>query len=161
MTYEIVSPTSDQAATLAKLWRPTFEFHHKLDPAYYVPDSEALASYLPEYLAEVIEDSEKQVRAAKNERGEFLGLVIFWQDAEPHFDTNIRDFVLVSELFVAETARGMGVGAALMAATEVFAKSRGMKYMKLMASKFNTTALRLYERLGYVDQQRLMFKEIT
>jgi ribosomal protein S18 acetylase RimI-like enzyme len=55
----------------------------------------------------------------------------------------------VSDIVVAPAAEGRGVGAALMAAAEDWARSRGFRLLSLHVFDANTRARALYERLGY------------
>jgi [ribosomal protein S18]-alanine N-acetyltransferase len=50
---------------------------------------------------------------------------------------------------VADDARGLGLGKALLAAAENHARRRGSREMRLEVRKGNRAAIRLYERLGY------------
>ena len=131
-----------------------------MDPDYYVPDSASLAAHLHDYLKESISSGKRQIRCAKAADGKFIGLVISWEDKEDHFDTNIRSFIVIGELYVAESARKQNVGQALMSSAEDFARAQGFRFVKLMASKHNGTALRFYEQIGYSDRQRLLFKDL-
>ena len=126
MTIEIKSPHANDAPRLAALWRPAFGFHHAMDPEYYVPDNAALAAHLEDYVRESLSSKNREIRVAQTTQGEFVGLVTFWEEHEEHFDTNMRRFVVVGELFVAEHARKRGIGESLMAAAEDFARSRGL-----------------------------------
>jgi len=53
-------------------------------------------------------------------------------------------------LAVSPTARGMGLGRALMAACEDWVVARGMPKLMLMVRSTNTAVLGFYEQLGYV-----------
>ena len=55
----------------------------------------------------------------------------------------------VSDIVVAPGAEGCGVGAALMAAAEDWARARGFRLLTLHVFEGNTRARALYERLGY------------
>lgn len=57
----------------------------------------------------------------------------------------------VAELgvLVAATARRQGVGTALLAAAEEWARAAGISRIELQVFPHNTPAIRLYERLGY------------
>jgi ribosomal protein S18 acetylase RimI-like enzyme len=50
---------------------------------------------------------------------------------------------------VAHTARGRGVGEALLSAAERAVRARGYKSLRLEVRQDNAGAIRLYERLGY------------
>jgi len=50
---------------------------------------------------------------------------------------------------VADTARGRGIGEALLRACERAARARGCTRLRLEVRQDNAAAIRLYERLGY------------
>ncbi len=55
----------------------------------------------------------------------------------------------VSDIVVAPAAEGRGIGAALMAAAEAWARERGFRLLSLHVFDGNVRAQDLYERLGY------------
>lgn len=55
----------------------------------------------------------------------------------------------IAGLAVAPAARGAGIGAALLAAAEAHARSRGARKLSLRVLGTNAAARRLYERLGF------------
>ncbi|MGA2384023.1 MAG: GNAT family N-acetyltransferase [Gemmatimonadales bacterium] len=55
----------------------------------------------------------------------------------------------VSDIVVAPAAEGRGVGAALMAAAEDWARAHGFRLLSLHVFDANRRARELYERLGY------------
>ena len=59
------------------------------------------------------------------------------------------DEFIVDSLAVARSARGMGVGTALMREAERKARRMGKRFMSLGVIGENAGAIRLYERLGY------------
>lgn len=65
----------------------------------------------------------------------------------PHGDPGVA---WVSKLFVTRDARSRGVGAALMAAAHEAARLRGYREVGLRTRVAFASAIRLYERLGYV-----------
>lgn len=56
--------------------------------------------------------------------------------------------LFIKELYVVESARGRGVGEALMRAVAARAADAGCAMIKWQVARWNTHALRLYERLG-------------
>ncbi len=69
----------------------------------------------------------------------------------PSFDTlAMRPMWNLEDLFVEPSARGMGIGAALLAHAEQFARAAGASRLTLSTAHTNTAAQRLYERSGWL-----------
>jgi len=60
-----------------------------------------------------------------------------------------RCYAVIDNLIVDEDHRMMGVGSALMARAETWAKEKGAASMELNVYHFNQAAQALYEQLGY------------
>lgn len=67
-----------------------------------------------------------------------------------------RSWVL-NDLFVKETARGNGVGESLMKIAIEFAKETGAKGLFLETAADNTTAQRLYEKIGFIKESHYFY----
>lgn len=61
---------------------------------------------------------------------------------------------ILEDIYVAETARGAGIGGALLDAAEAFARKNGLRRLTLSTAHQNRTAQRLYLAHGYVPDQR-------
>ncbi|MBC8160778.1 MAG: GNAT family N-acetyltransferase [Roseiflexaceae bacterium] len=61
---------------------------------------------------------------------------------------------LLDELYVAEAARGRGIGVQALAAVESYARAAGMRAVMLEVDHSNQSARRLYERNGYRAVER-------
>ena len=61
---------------------------------------------------------------------------------------------ILEDIYVVESARGAGIGGALLAAAEAFARDRGLARLTLATAHQNRTAQRLYLASGYVPDQR-------
>ena len=72
----------------------------------------------------------------------FLNLLFLNDTAQP------REFIVAS-LALSASARGLGVGTALMNAAQARARSAGKQLLSLDVAGENNGARRLYERLGY------------
>jgi GNAT superfamily N-acetyltransferase len=65
---------------------------------------------------------------------------------------------ILNDLYVDPSARGRGVGEALMAAARELAISTGAAELMLQTARTNATAQRLYEKLGWVrDDEFLVY----
>ena len=66
----------------------------------------------------------------------------------------------VSDVVVVPQAEGRGVGRALMAAGEEWARTRGYRLLVLNAFVKNTRARAIYEKLGFVEEMIKYVKEL-
>jgi GNAT superfamily N-acetyltransferase len=76
-----------------------------------------------------------------------------------HF-TGLR-LAYVGELAVAESSEGRGVGRALMAATESWARERGLARILLETGAANGGARAFYARLGFEESEVTLSKSLT
>jgi len=90
--------------------------------------------------------SDQTVLVAEDARHEPLGFVHLHGATD--FHTGERHGH-VSDIVVAPAAEGRGVGAALMAAAEDWARAHGFRLLSLHVFGENARARELYERLGY------------
>ncbi|MCR8671324.1 GNAT family N-acetyltransferase [Agrococcus sp. HG114] len=88
----------------------------------------------------------------RQEAGEALFLVAL-EDGEPLGSSVLvpGDVPELRHLFVAEAARGRGVGASLIGAAEREAAAMGATLVELGVSVDNPRAAALYRRLGYAE----------
>jgi GNAT superfamily N-acetyltransferase len=66
----------------------------------------------------------------------------------PYLKDSLRRYVYVHTLVVADGARGLGIGAALIGQAEAFARAQGVRSLAVGHLAGNAGAGRLYERLG-------------
>jgi GNAT superfamily N-acetyltransferase len=89
--------------------------------------------------------SEDGLLLGARQGGRLLGYAcLYW-----HFSSlEACECVLLNDLFVAEDARGEGVGRALIEATAEVARERGVPYVEWATAPDNVTAQRLYDSTG-------------
>jgi GNAT superfamily N-acetyltransferase len=86
-----------------------------------------------------------QLLVARDERGAAVGFAnLYWTFSS----TTAEEHVLLNDLYVAEEARGGGVGLQLIEAARAVARERGSSTMSWMTALDNRAAQRLYERTG-------------
>lgn len=152
-----------EAARDAKALRECFvelqDHEHALLPD--APTGEAIAD---EYLAWMFERAARFkgcVFVAERD-GELLGYAtVLARMPRTDPDDPVPEHAFLSEIVVREAARDAGVGQALMAAAEDYAKSRGAPEMRLTVWPENTGARRFYQRLGYADGMIQMHKSLS
>ncbi len=89
--------------------------------------------------------SEDGLLLGAHQGGRFAGYAcLYW-----HFSSlEACECVLMNDLFVAEDARGEGVGRALIEATAEVARERGVPFVEWSTAPDNETAQRLYDSIG-------------
>ena len=105
-----------------------------------------------EYFAELVQElAQKQGRAFVAEReGAVIGWGVLVVEEGPVFVTEAeRPYAYITELFVTEAARGLGVGQALIAACEEEARRLGLKQIMIGALSENRRTMDIYGRAGY------------
>jgi len=88
--------------------------------------------------------------------------VLGWTHVVPRLQLEEPPFAELAGLIVAESARGTGVGAALLAAAEGWAHAAGFAVMRVRSNVVRERAHRFYEREGYcrVKGQAVFHKSI-
>jgi ribosomal protein S18 acetylase RimI-like enzyme len=81
-------------------------------------------------------------------------------DAAPLPVLRPRRSVMVDIVAVAITARGRGIGHALMEAVSAWGAGQGATEVELSVFEWNTDAISFYERLGMTTSQRRMRKPL-
>jgi GNAT superfamily N-acetyltransferase len=97
--------------------------------------------------ARLIDPARKNQRAflAVDEREMPVGLVHFI--VHPH-NWREEDVVYLQDLFVADPARGLGAGRALIEAVYAWADENGTPSVYWLTEEFNATARQLYDRIA-------------
>jgi GNAT superfamily N-acetyltransferase len=90
-----------------------------------------------------------------------VGLMGFvFAEDEPFVRSSLRLYGLVTELVVAEEARGRGIGRALLAEAERLTRERGAKRLFIGVLDANVSARAAYEAAGFTDYMRTMIKPL-
>ncbi|MFC1790370.1 GNAT family N-acetyltransferase [Patescibacteria group bacterium] len=159
MKIKINKPKISELDKLLDLWRGQYDYHHSLDAVYYVANSTVLDRKFRGYLEKAINKDDPFILAAC-ERDRLVGFITFEISKADYFDTKIKKYGEVIELFVDKARRGKGIGKRLMQAAEDFFKNRSVSYIKLQCSTFNKNAIGFYQHLSYINRQVLMFKKV-
>lgn len=97
-----------------------------------------------------MDDPDSALLAAADDDGRLIGVAAL--HVTPILEITGKFGRLVA-LVVDETARGRGVGRALMAAIEKRALAAGCLFMEVTSSRHRHSAHLFYESLGYLDTQ--------
>lgn len=127
--------TSDQVDLVAPLFDAYRQFYNQK------PDAEGAREFL---LGRLVNDDSVILAAIDNDQA--LGFTQLY----PSFSSvSMRPILILNDLFVAKEARGQGIATQLMNAAVEYAKDTGAARLALSTGVENTTAQRLYERLGW------------
>ena len=109
-----------------------------------------------ERVLKMMEDPEQDVLVAE-ENGQLLGfaMVEYIKREETNSIYAVHEAHIV-EIGVDETSQAKGIGTALIQAVKDAAKVRGCRSVQLDVWEFNKSALRFYEKLGFVTLRRKM-----
>jgi len=139
-------PVRDRAAILAfidglQAFEHAFEPNRRLD-----------AAVAEDYLAKLLRDLSAKPGAIfiAEDGGAAIGWAVVQEtDDDIYVVEAERRMAYIAELFVAERARGGGVGRAMIAACEDWAKARSIPVMLIGVLPGNARARAIYEAAGY------------
>jgi GNAT superfamily N-acetyltransferase len=132
-------------------------------------DATALAELSTQlgYAVGATEIGERLARVRAQRMGEVFvaeidGRVVGWTHVVPRLQLEDPAHAELAGLVVAEGVRGEGVGAALLAAAEGWARAQGFALLRVRSNVVRERAHRFYERAGYcrVKQQAVFHKSI-
>ncbi len=132
---------------------PVCALHSNGYPALFKP---VFAKDHQERVLKMMEDPEQDVLVAEK-NGQLLGfaMVEYIKREETNSMYAVHEAHIV-EIGVDETSQGKGIGTALIQAVKDAAKVRGCRSVQLDVWEFNKSALRFYEKLGFVTLRRKM-----
>lgn len=155
---QIIKPTTKHIGQIKNLWDMQDRYHIDLDPVYYEESNEEEDTAFDKYVKEAINTKENILIAIEND--EVIGFVTFEIGQANYPDTNIKTFGEILELYVLDKFRSKGVGRSLLDEAQKELASKGIEWIKLQCSTYNTNALEFYARLGFEDRQRMLFRKI-
>ncbi|MFG3450654.1 GNAT family N-acetyltransferase [Stutzerimonas stutzeri] len=101
------------------------------------------------FITDRLKNSESVIFCAQTTDGQYAGFTQLY----PTFSSvSAQRSWILNDLYVAEQARGLGVGKALLDQAKTHAIATNSKGLALETGKSNVTAQRLYESVGYVKE---------
>lgn len=132
---------------------PVCELHANSYPNVFKP---VFAQDHQERVLKMIENPEQEVFVAE-ESGVLLGFaMVEYIKREETNSMHAVHTAHIVEIGVDDKAQGKGVGTALIETVKTEAKARGCHSVQLDVWEFNKSALRFYEKLGFVTFRRKM-----
>jgi len=99
-------------------------------------------------LAALVRDSSSTLMVARTERGEIVGALTL---TVYHVPTGLRS--IIEDVIVDNSARGQGVGEALMKHAIEIAREKGAKNISLTSNPMREAANRLYVKVGFKKRE--------
>ena len=99
-------------------------------------------------LAALVRDSSSTLMIARNERREIIGALTLTVYRVP---TGVRS--IIEDVIVANSARGQGIGEALMKRAIEVAREKGASNISLTSNPMRESANRLYLRMGFKKRE--------
>ncbi|MFV8450702.1 GNAT family N-acetyltransferase [Vibrio campbellii] len=151
---KIRSATPDDLDTLFDLNKQINELHHLYAPQAFVAPSEEDRTFLINMLAD-----EERLFLVAEEGQQVLGFITATITQNETISFLIKDPICrIGTIVVDEHQKSKGVGRALMAAVEQWARESGATQVRLEVMEFNHNAQQFYDKLGFVPNSRLMMK---
>lgn len=136
----VFAATADDLDDLTRLFAGYLEF-------YQVPRP---ASEIREFLQTRLHKGDSHLLIARDQQSLAHGFIQLYP---LHASLALRSSWLLSDLYVAPSARRQGVGEALMNAARAHAEATGACGLQLETARDNLAGQALYERLGYVRDE--------
>ena len=142
-------PARDKAAMLGFIMGSQ-HYEHAIDPNRRLDPPVAEEHFAR--LAKHLEEQDGRIFIAEDASGAALGWgVVGGYRGEVFVIPEERHYAYIFELFVVEAMRGKGIGRALIAACEEWAKTKDFKTILIGVLAGNTNAARLYRNAGYAN----------
>ncbi len=146
--------TPDDLNALFDLNKQINELHHLHAPLAFVAPSEEDRAFLRNMLAD-----EARLFLVAEEGQQVLGFITATITQNETISFLIKDPICrIGTIVVDENQKSKGVGRALMASVEQWARESGATQVRLEVMEFNHNAQQFYDKLGFVPNSRLMMK---
>ena len=134
------------------------DFHRGLEPSW--PEGKAIIDDYVAFLENQCATHDGRIIVAERDAGlvGFICVVTWVRNDSPD---DPATFAWVHDVFVHADRRRQGIGAALLAAAEVFVRVRGARELRLGVLDRNEDALAMYRRKGFRDYVRVLTKPLT
>lgn len=158
MKIEIRKATADDYAAVCELLHEIDTYHWTNVPQIFQPNSGPVRER-EYYLSRLTDESVGFFLSVAD--GQAAGLVhLFVREAPPLPILVPRFFAVVECLVVKKTFQRRGIGRMLMEYGQAWAKTKGATAIELNVYAFNSTAIELYEALGYRTLSHKMSRDL-
>ena len=129
--------------------------------AEFESDRRLDATYAEDQFADLMKNYDKGAIFLAEHEGRALGWIMVYEaEGRPYVIESERRQAVICELFVAPEARGKGVGQALLANAEDWARVLGITVIHIGHLSENARAALIYEKAGYAPYVLLRRKRL-
>ncbi|WP_050906717.1 GNAT family N-acetyltransferase [Vibrio campbellii] len=151
---KIRQATPDDLNALFDLNKQINELHHLHAPHAFVAPSEEDRTFLRNMLAD-----EERLFLVAEEGQQVLGFITATITQNETISFLIKDPICrIGTIVVDENQKSKGIGRALMASVEQWARESGAIQVRLEVMEFNHNAQQFYDKLGFIPNSRFMMK---
>jgi ribosomal protein S18 acetylase RimI-like enzyme len=135
--------------------------HERIDVPGLKPGPHIGASYAELLLLRVGERNGCMLLA--QEEGRAIGFACAWmdEDDDPLLEDGVREHAYISDVYVEEASRRMGIASALLIAIEEQMRDRGCQRIRICTKAANTVAVQCYRTSGYIPYEIIFSKELS
>ena len=157
MDIQIKAATINDAEAFAKLFNTVEQYHREQIPTRY---EKPPVNYPVEFFNQALANENAKIFFATLEN-EVLGYIfILVKEVSNNPMLKSGKFFFVEQLATAPAARRKNIGSKLMNFAEKLAKDGGFEEVELNYWKFNNTAEKFYQKLGYETKRVIVAKKV-
>ena len=103
-----------------------------------------------------IQQTDSKVFIAETGENKAVGYLVLYPSAQEELTGVLQGWVM--DFAVSPEYRQKGIGRALLKVAEEYCRANGVAYLGLAVSSHNINALRLYGKMGFAEERKLMVK---
>lgn len=144
--------TSNDITAISELYREQFREMAKLVP-YFIKEGDQSK----EFIESTISGTDSDILVCED-NSKVVGFILLQAKKRPDFPFVIQGrYCYIMDIIVTENSRGQGFGTALMNSAKEWSKEQNCIFLNLDVLTNNTTAIRIYEKLGFVSKAQEMY----
>ena len=144
--------TSNDITAISELYREQFREMAKLVP-YFIKEGDQSK----EFIESTISGTDSDILVCED-NSKVVGFILLQAKKRPDFPFVIQGrYCYIMDIIVTENSRGQGFGTALMNSAKEWSKEQNCIFLNLDVLTNNTTAIRIYEKLGFVPKAQEMY----
>ena len=153
---QIIKAKEEHFEAIRTLWKGLMDFHGDMDPLY--TRSEEGAERFLGYVKGMLESPDANVALAVIDDVPY-GYCITMVGTYPPVLKRDK-YAYLTDMYVTESYRGIGIGDMLVSDAFKWAKDRGLDRIELRAHSLNDLGIGFWEREGFSEYLKVMYKEL-